>query len=231
MRKPSTALLSLHTALLLALYFLPAAMRAADLSCYRKFCLGANVSVIAHEVGSNAAKANTIHSRPALIQQLVWDPQPLGPSPGTESAREVVFNFYNGELYQIAITYDRYRTEGLTAEDMTAAVSARYGPARQPTPVAKPVQSSYADEERVVTTWEDPQHRFELVRLSYGPGFKLVGTLKRLEQPAKSAILEAARLDREEAPAREAERAVLQERAERAKLEKAREANKPAFRP
>ena len=73
-----------------------------------------------------------IHRRPALIQELAWRPQPLGASSQTEPAKEVVFSFYNGELFQIAINYDRYETEGLTTDDFIEAISSTYGTAAKP---------------------------------------------------------------------------------------------------
>ena len=79
--------------------------------------------------------------------------------------------------------------------------------------------------------WQDPQYRFELVRSQYGPTFRLVGVLKKMEEPSRVALLEAARLDDAEAPQREAERKTKDDETERARLEKARRANKPTFRP
>ena len=47
----------------------------------------------------------------------------------------------------------------------------------------------------------------------------------------QAAILEAKRLDDQEAPQRDAERVAREEEAERVKLDKARLVNKPKFRP
>ena len=69
------------------------------------------------------------------------------------------------------------------------------------------------------------------MRSSYGPSFSLIGVLKRLEAPVQAAILEATRLDVQEAPQRETARIATEEEAARTKLEKARLANKPKFRP
>jgi hypothetical protein len=63
-----------------------------------------------------------IHQRPALIEELEWQPQPLGPSTPVKSADKVLFSFYDGELYRIVVDYDQYSTEGLTAEDLIEAV-------------------------------------------------------------------------------------------------------------
>jgi hypothetical protein len=75
------------------------------------------------------------------------------------------------------------------------------------------------------------QYRFVLIRALYGPGYRLVGVLRRLEAPAEAARMEAVRLDDEEAPRRDAERLAQEDEAERARLEKARIVNKPKFRP
>jgi hypothetical protein len=142
----------------------------------------------------------------------------------------VVFSFYNGEMFRIAISYDRHETEGLTADDFIEAISAKYGTAVKPRP-AVDAQGRSGDAEEIVARWEDAQYRFDLVRASYGPGFELVGVLKRLEAPAQTAVVEARRLDNQEAPQRDAARIVDQKEAERTKLEKSRLLNKPKFRP
>jgi hypothetical protein len=93
------------------------------------------------------------------------------------------------------------------------------------------VRLSYGDQDEVVARWQDAQHRFELIRSSYGPTFRLVGALRTLEDPAQAAILEAMGLDDQEAPQRDAERIASEDEAARIKLEKTRLANKPKFRP
>jgi hypothetical protein len=103
--------------------------------------------------------------------------------------------------------------------------------ASRPDAQKRVVSTRYGDEEQIVAQWQDSQYRFELIRSEYGPTFKLVGVLKRMEQPSRVALLEAARLDDKEAPQREAERKTKDDETERARLEKARLANKPAFRP
>ena len=104
-------------------------LSAGDLSMYRSFRIGTDLPTIAGQARMDPTQAKVIHRRPALIQQLEWRPQPLGPSTQSEAVSEVVFNFYNGELYRLVVNYDRYRTEGLTAEDLIDAFSATYGTA------------------------------------------------------------------------------------------------------
>ncbi len=129
------------------------------------------------------------------------------------------------------MNYDRYETEGLTSKDMIGAISVAYGVATTPIGPVEVTQASYGEEEVVLARWQDAQYRFELIRSSYGPSFKLVGVLKRLEAPVQSAELEATRLDDQEAPQRDAARLASEEEAARVKLEKARSVNKPKFRP
>ena len=209
---------------------MPAAAFAADLSSYRNFQFGADLSAVARQTGVTDAQAKIIHRRPALIQELPWRPQSLGATSQAEAAQGVVFSFYNGEMFRIAISYDRHETEGLTADDFIEAISAKYGTAVKPRPVVD-AQGRSGDAEEIVARWEDAQYRFDLVRASYGPGFELVGVLKRLEAPAQTAVVEARRLDNQEAPQRDAARIVDEKEAERTKLEKSRLLNKPKFRP
>jgi hypothetical protein len=204
---------------------------AGDLSRYRNFQLGTSLSEVAKQTGRSPSEAKAVHRRPALIQELEWRPQPLGSLSQREPAQEVIFSFYEGELFRIAVNYDQYEIEGLTADDIVEAVSATYGTASKPPVPAKTTQESYGEQEEILARWQDPLYRFELIRSSYGPGFKLVGVLKRLEAPAQAAILEATRLDIQDAPQRDAERMAAEEETERARLVKSRLLNKPRFRP
>jgi hypothetical protein len=203
----------------------------ADLSKYRTFQLGADVPTIAGQVGASPYDVKVVSRRPALIQELEWRPQPLGPSSQTESANEVIFSFYNGGLFRIAVNYDRYETEGLTPNDLIEAMSATYGTWEKPAIPAGTAQAVYGDQQETLARWQDSQYCFDLIRSSYGPTFKLVGVLKRLQALAEAAITDAKRLDDQEAPQRDAARIMAEKEVERAKLEESRLVNKPKFRP
>jgi hypothetical protein len=218
-------------ALFLACGAMSAAALAGDLSRYRDFQFGTDLPTVAKQTGANPAQAKTIYSRPALIQELEWSPQPLGWASKTEPAQTVNFSFYNGELFRIAVDYDRNETEGLTPDDVVETLSAAYGVATRPSAPAKTMQGPNGEEEEVLAQWQDAQYRFDLIRSSYGLSFRLIGVLKRLEAPAFSATLEAKRLDNQEAPQRDAARAASEEQAAKARAEKARFVNKPRFRP
>jgi hypothetical protein len=217
--------------LLLVFGMMSATAWAADLSKYRSFQLGADLPDIAGQVAASPSEAKIVHSRPALIQELEWRPQPLGPSSAAESAQEVVFSFYNGALFRIVVNYDRYQTEGLTPADLIEVLSATYGTWEKAAVPANNVQVIYGDHREIVARWQDSQYCFDLIRSSYGPTFSLIGVLKRLQAPAQAAITEAKRLDDQEAPQRDAVRIADEKDAEQARLEKSRLVNKPKFRP
>ena len=216
---------------LLTVAVMSTATLAADLSRYRNFELGADLATIAKQTDTNVAQARVIHSRPALIQELQWSPQPLGLSSMSEAAKAVVFSFYNGKLFRVTVDYDRYKTEGLTPDDFADAISAVYGVATKPAALSAVTPVTYGERQDVVAQWQDSQYRFDLIRSSYGPTFQLVGTMKSLETSATAATAEAKRLDDQEAPQREAARLAGEELAAKTKLEEARLVNKPKFRP
>jgi hypothetical protein len=203
----------------------------ADLSKYRSFQLGSDLTTVSAQAGEKATEAKLIAARPARVQELEWSPESAASSSQTEAAKTVLFSFYNGQLYQIAVDYDRYRIEGLTADDIAEAVSQACGAtATHPVP-GKAADASYTNSEEVVARWEDSDYRIDLIRLRYGSPFRLVSTVKSLESTVKAALLEAKRLDVQEAPQREAARVADEAQTERARLEKIRLVNKPTFRP
>ena len=207
----------------------PAWVNASDLSTYRAFKLGSEVKTIAAQTGLDQAQVKVVHTRPAVIQELQWRPGYLATTE-PDTVKDVVFTFYEGRLYQISATYDRNGTEGMTVEDLTAAISAAYGPAVQPEPAAVPRVERHTGAEKVVAQWEDALHRYDLIRSAYGPTFQLIGTQKKLEVLAQAAITEATRLDDQEAPQREAARRAREADAAATQLNKTRTANKPKFR-
>src|SRR5512147_1757257 len=48
---------------------------AQDLSSYRNFQLGMNLSKAVEQAGNDAAQAKMIHERPAVIQEMEWRPR------------------------------------------------------------------------------------------------------------------------------------------------------------
>jgi len=210
---------------------LAATASAEDLSRYRNFQFGTDLDAVTKLTAVNPPRLTDISRRPALIQELGWRPQPLGTSSKPEPVEQMVFQFYNGKLFRIVVTYDRHETEGLTAGDFAEAISASYGVAVKSASSLPPATDSYQEREELIARWEDPQYRYDLILSADKTSFQLVGVSKELEVPAQAAALEAKRLDDLEAPQREAARMVSEQADAKARLEKARLLNKARFRP
>ncbi len=204
-------------------------LRAQDLSKYRHFTLGMSLTRVLERTDQKMADVKVIHGRPALVQEVNWWPPNLpGTSFQSDTVEQILFSFYNGELYKIFVTYDRTSTEGLTAEDMVKSISARYGPATSVKPeVDSATNERYDMKQKPVATWEDSKYSFNLVRSSFSGSFELLIYSKRLNAEAEVALAEAVKLEKQEKPQREAER----QKKETGDLEATRQKNQKSFRP
>ena len=204
-------------------------LRAQELSKYRHFTLGMSVTNLLERTDKKMSDVTTIHGRPALIQEVTWWP-PSGPGASfrSDGVEQVLFSFYNGELYKISVTYDPPSTAGLTEEDMVKSISAKYGPATIVAPELDLASNSrYDSKEKPVASWEDAQYSVSLVRSSFNDVLGFVAISKRADAEAEAAIAEAEKLDQQEGPKREAER--LKKQVD--DLQVAREKNQKSFRP
>jgi hypothetical protein len=145
-----------------------------------------------------------------------------------DAVEHIVFNFFNNALYKISVTYERKATEGLTPDDMIESLSAKYGSPANVTPqtVQNP-NDRYAARREPVASWENTQYSFSLVRSTFSDDFELVVISKRLNAEAETATAEAARVDEQERPQKDAER----QKKETTDLELARQKNQKNFRP
>jgi len=78
-----------------------------------------------------------------------------------------------------------------------------------------------------VSSWEHSQYSFNLVRTSFTDHLGLVIYSKRVSTDAELAMIEAARVEMQEAPAKEAER----QKKQTDDRELARQKNQRSFRP
>lgn len=205
---------------------------AADFSSYRGLRFGMSVSDATKQLGTSAGEPKTVHQHPAVIQEMDWSvPLSAGQDPGkTDPLRDLLLCFLDGQLFQIIATYDRYRVEGMTADDMVKAISLTYGTAARPTGEI-PFHSIYGETTPVIARWEDAGYSYNLVRSADRSSFAMVLSSKRLDALAQTAIAEAVRLETEDAPRLELERRTKKEAEERLVLEKARSVNLPNFLP
>jgi len=204
---------------------------AEDFSNYRGLQFGMNLAAAAKQAGMKPSEARAVHQRPAVIQELQWLPRNSSGSPfQADPVKEGLLCFYNGELFRIVVTYDRYKVEGMTASDIIQAISATYGIATRPA-AQIPYHSIYGEVAEVVARWEDNEYWYNLVESGDRSSFALILYSKRLQTLAEAAIVEAVRLDAQEAPQREVELQQKKEEESRLLLERARSVNKSNFRP
>lgn len=207
---------------------------AQELSRYRTYALESSVESVVATIGARAPAAQTLHERPAKIQELEWRTPYASPgsSESADPVRDVAFSFIDGELYQVIVTYNRDRTVGLTNDDIIESLSASYGPPVLRTAIVRTdLPSAALDDATVLAQWSDAATSVTLVRDTYAPEFQLVLVSKALNARARSVIREAIRLDALEAPQRELEQRKKDVAEATATRDKARSENKAAFRP
>jgi len=203
---------------------------AQDLSRYRAYVLESSLQAVIAASAGGVTSARTLHERPAKIQELEWRAPYTSPGGGlADPVRGAVFSFCNDALYQIVISYDRDRTDGLTSSDIIESLTAVYGepvvrPAKGRSPAALPGAV-------VLAQWDATDSSLTLVRTAYSTEFQVVLVSKALGTRARNAIVDAERLDAIEAPRRELEQRRKEVADDSAAREKARTDNKAAFRP
>ena len=210
---------------------------AQHLPKYRNFELGSNLASVSTLAAVDPSEAKTIHQRPAVMQDLEWRLSRWvsgSSAPSTDPVEKIVFSFYNDQLFRLVVDYDKERTEGMTDADMVAALSATYGAPHKRTGRIPPRVGSRLETESgaAVARWGDAEQSVVLYRTSmYGTAFRLMVTEPRLDDLARKAEAQAIRLDVQEAPRREIARQNKEAEDGRAAKEKARLANRAAFRP
>src|SRR5437667_8342115 len=186
-------------------------LQAQSRSQYRNFALASDLASISHLAGVDSSEAKTIHRRPAVLQDLEWRPSrwAAGSSvASTDPVDKIMFSFYNDHLFRLVVDYDRDRTIGMTDADMTAAISTVYGlPIKRMLGAAKVASDIETESGSAVARWGDTEHAVVLYRTaSHRETFRLIMTDPALDDLARKAASQAARLDEREAPQREVTR-------------------------
>jgi len=202
-------------------------LAGTDLSRYREYSFEMNLPAVASQTKVAVSESTTVHQRPALLQDLRWRLEHFSGSSDTEDpVNEILFSFYNGQLFRMVALYDRQKTKGLKTADLIEAISATYGVATTPTADVI-LLSRYKERYKVLARWEDSDYSFSLVRSPYDEPFELVGISKRLNTLAETASLKATQLDDQEARQRKKN----EDEATRVEFERTRTINKASFRP
>src|SRR5687767_5400151 len=190
--------------------FVAQAVAAQEVVRYRDFVMGADIATVSKVAGIAPTGAKVIHRRPAVIHELEWRPRYYsgGVAPLTDPVDVMSFKFYDDQLFMVVADYDRRRTEGMSAEDMVAAISATYGQPVSQLPSRRlgtpTVQYGFPD--TLLAAWGTDAYAVTLLRVAYPAAFRLVVTHTRLDNLARTAIAAAVRQDTAEAPQRELDR-------------------------
>jgi hypothetical protein len=215
---------------LIVMLFMPLLLHAQDLSKYRGFSFGMSPAAVLKQTDMKMADVKTLHSQPALIQQLTWWlPILPGNSYQADSVREILFTFCNGQLYRMSATYDRSAIEGLTAEDLMQSIAAKYGPPIDPVTEIdlSTGQPRGGPEEKVVAHWADAKYSLTLSHSYLVNGFSLIMYSLQTNAAADEAIAKAIKLEEQQGPQKEADR----QKKEADELALARLKNLQSFRP
>ena len=206
-----------------------------DLSKYRSFQFGMNVDSVLAKVGRRRLDVRTIYKKPALIEDLEWNPLEFSAQPTlSKSLRQIRFSFYNSELYKMVVTYDYAKTDGLTPEDVIDAISVEYGKPTIPESSSVTVSAAgtlFPDVQKVLALWEDADSSYSLFRGPTGGPFGLLIVSKERNTTANAAALEAAARDSSEEAQKQANLNAREKEARDAEQEKVRLLNKKNFRP
>ena len=200
---------------------------------YRDFQLGGDLPSVSALTGVAVSQATAIHVRPALMQELRWQrPYSSSETSQADPVKQIVFSFYNNQLSKLVVDYDHDRTAGLTDADLIDALSTEYGPRLKPGARTGRGALTRVEEESgtLVARWAGADYSVVLYR-GYSSDFRLIVASPKLEALARTADIQATRLDDREAPQREIARQKKETEDARASQEKSRAANKAAFRP
>jgi hypothetical protein len=206
---------------------------AAEISRYREFELGSSIATVTAVTQTVARDLKTIHTRPALLQEVAWQPRYMTGAPVADrnSIGEMIFSFVDDRLFKMTVTYERSRTTGLTNADMIAALTEIYGASGTLSVQSRTTTDAAVDSATVIAEWRREDAHMTLRRSRYNESFSLVITSLPLDALARKAQASALVMDLREAPAREA--AIVKKRAddERQAEEQARTTNKKVFTP
>ena len=215
---------------LIVMLFMPLLLHAQDLSKYRGFSFGMSPAAVLKQTDMKMADVKTLHSQPALIQELTWW-LPMLPTNSyqADSVREILFTFCNGQLYRMSATYDRSAIEGLTAEDLMQSIAAKYGPPIDPVTEIDLLTGERrgGPEEKVVAHWQDAKYSLTLSHSYLVNSFTLIMYSLQTNAAADEAVAKAIKLEGQQGPQKEADR----QKKEADELAQARLKNLQSFRP
>ena len=203
---------------------------AQDLSSYRVYDLGSSLDSVLTASAARAADVKVVYERPSMIQVLEWRaPYTRSGTELVDPVRRIMFSFCDDALYQVLVSYDLDRTDGLSNSEIIDSLTAAYGTPSPRSAQNRPLDA--APDTVVLAQWDTAGSSLTLLRGVYSPEFQLMLTSKALSTRARSATREAARLEAADAPRRELEQRKKDKADANVARDKIRATNKAAFRP
>lgn len=201
---------------------------AQDLQ-YRGYVLGSSRDAVLAASDARAADVKIVHERPSMIEELDWRAPYQSSNQILDPVRQIIFSFCDNALYQLRVSYDSSRTEGLSNADIIATLSETYGTPTVRTARSRPLDA--APETVVLAQWDRAGSSLTLLRGVYSAEFQLLLSSKTLSTRARGAIREAERMAIADGPRREQAQRKKDAADAAAAREKLRLANKAAFKP
>jgi hypothetical protein len=157
---------------------------------YRTYQMGADVLTISRQLG--VPSPATPLTLPALgaLEELRWRSQYVrrGVAPSSDPVAQLVFSFFENQLFRIVIDYGSDRTEGMTEADVVAAVSRIYGaPAKRTHPPSPVGLRPQRPADSVVAQWTDGGYQVALLAVQDQTAFRMIVTSTPLEALARAA--------------------------------------------
>jgi hypothetical protein len=179
---------------------------------YRTYQMGDDLLTVSRGVPS--APVTLAPGRPGSVQDLTWRAQYVrrGVARSDDSVAQLVFSFYEDQLFRIVIDYAPDRTEGMTEADMVAAVSEVYGPpTRRTRPTGQTGVQPQRLEDTVIAEWATSAHHVSLLTVSGltvngQAGFRMIVASVPLEALARAAGARDAPADSQDRASTEAGR-------------------------
>lgn len=212
-----------------------AVVSAQDRSRYRGYRIGDDRMNVATRSGTVLPPARIIARDPAVLQELEWRPQYVrGVPQPTDAVARITFGFYDDQLFRIVVDYDHRRTEGMTEADMVGAIAEIYGPPSRRAGLIHAIAAKHSeqDADQLVACWDGAEYSVTLLGVQDSTAFRLIVASTRLGTLAQVAGAGAVPLGfAQPARTRRPPRLNDDEGDQPARHQKARLANKAAFKP
>ena len=195
---------------------------------YRSYALETAVESVRQIAALAASSVRTLHTAPALIQELEWRaPYVSSRVEPADPVRSITFSFVDDALFQIRVDYDADRTVGLTDQDLLDAFTADYGAPTTASPGGVVTDLGQV----VLAEWRSPAASVMLLRGLYSSSVQLLMVSPASSNRARLAVADALERARLDAPQREQERRATEAAEAEARRAAQRVTNKGAFRP